>query len=161
PNEAGNFDTVLVRRAAEKLRDSSARWERYAKAQGSAEVVKPLLVLQAPNTPDADQLGLALDEILRVLPDLSGDSVRHVFGDRTTAGKVAKFLSGAIDELPGGQGKKVLLDGRELRPNEAVPAGVWEVWDRIPTMTLPRRGSRPVKRLVSLAQALSADAVRP
>lgn len=252
PNEAGNFDTVLVRRAAEKLRDSSARWEKYAKAQKSADVVKPLLVLQAPNTPDADQLGLALDEIIRALPDLSGDSVRHVLGehttqqfgswevewiepqrvestpkvrvlvakdaistgwdcpraevlvsfrpakdqthitqllgrmvrnplarrvpgderlnsvdcilpffDRTTAGKVAKFLSGAIDEMPGGQSKKVLLDGRELGPNAAVPAGVWEVWDRIPTMTLPRRGSRPVKRLVSLAQALSADAVRP
>lgn len=251
PNEVGNFDTVLVRRAAEKLRDSSRRWEQYAKAQKSVDVVAPLLVLQSPNTPDTDQIGLALDEILRVFPHLTGESVRHVFGDhtvqkfgtwdvewiepqrvettttvrvlvakdavstgwdcpraevlvsfrpakdqthitqllgrmvrnplarrvpgderlnsvdcilpffdRTTAGKVAKFLSGAIDELPGGGGKKVLLDGRELRPNQAVPASVWEAWDALPTETLPRRGSRPVKRLVSLAQALSADGIR-
>jgi type III restriction enzyme len=33
--EAGNFDTVLVRRAADKLRDASARWERYATTQSS------------------------------------------------------------------------------------------------------------------------------
>jgi len=252
PNEAGNFDTVLVRRAAEKLRDSTERWERYAKSEGLPEAVRPLLVLQAPNTPDTDQLGLALDEILRVIPELSGASVRHVFGDhtvqtfgtwevdwiepqrvetttsvrvlvakdavstgwdcpraevlvsfrpardqthitqllgrmvrnplarrvpgderlnsvdcilpffdRTTAGKVARFLSGSIDELPGGEGKKVLIDGRELRPNEAIPESVWEVWDALPTETLPRRGARPVKRVVSLAQALSADGVRP
>ncbi len=251
PNEAGNFDTVLVRRAAEKLRDSSIRWERYAKSEDAVEAVKPLLILQAPNTPDADQIGLALDQILRVMPALTGDSVRHVFGDhttqkfgswevdwiepqrvetttnvrvlvakdaistgwdcpraevlvsfrpakdqthitqllgrmvrnplarrvpgderlnsvdcilpffdRTTAGNVAKFLSGAIGELPGG-GKKVLLDGRELRKNPAVPDAVWAAWDALPTETMPQRGSRPVKRLVSLAQALSADGVRP
>lgn len=252
PAEAGNFDTVLVRRAARKLRESSERWERYAQAQGSAEPVKPLLVLQSPNTPDEEQIGLALDEVLREFPDLAGDSVRHVLGDhsvkkfgtwevdwiepqrveetttvrvlvakdaistgwdcpraevmvsfrpakdqthitqllgrmvrnplarrvpgderlnsvdcilpffdRTTAGKVAKFLSGAIDELPGGEGKKILLDGRELRPNKAISDAVWAAWDAMPTMTLPRRGSRPVKRLVSLAQALSQDSVRP
>jgi hypothetical protein len=252
PNEAGNFDMVLVRRAAEKLRDSSMRWERYAQSQALAHVVKPLLVLQAPNTPDTDQIGSALDEILRVMPDLTGESVRHVLGDhsvqkfgtwevewiepqrveertsvrvlvakdaistgwdcpraevmvsfrpakdqthitqllgrmvrnplarrvpgderlnsvdcilpffdRTTAGKVAKFLSGAIDEIPGDTGKKVLLDGRELRTNGGVPSAVWEAWDAIPTETLPRRGARPVKRLVALAQALSADGVRP
>ncbi|MEO6122317.1 MAG: hypothetical protein ABIR32_01310 [Ilumatobacteraceae bacterium] len=49
PAETGNFDTVLVRRAAEKLRDSSARWQRYATSQKSPDVVRPLLVLQAPN----------------------------------------------------------------------------------------------------------------
>jgi hypothetical protein len=252
PNEAGNFDVVLVRRAAEKLRDSSERWERYAKAQKSNEVVKPLLVLQAPNTPDPDQIARSLDEILRVFPELTGDSVRHVFGDhtvqkfgtwevdwiepqrvesatnvrvlvakdaistgwdcpraevmvsfrpakdqthitqllgrmvrnplarrvpgderlnsvdcilpffdRTTAGKVAKFLSGAIDELPEGSGKKVLLDGRELHPNAEIPPAVWDAWDLIPTETLPQRGARPAKRLVSLALALSSDGVRP
>ncbi|MBM9458771.1 DEAD/DEAH box helicase family protein [Nocardioides sp. zg-536] len=252
PDEAGNFDTVLVRRAAKLLADSSARWERYAKSEGSADVVKPLLVLQVPNTPDHDQIGLALDEILRAMPELSGDSVRHVFGDhtvqkfgswevdwiepqrvesktsvrvlvakdaistgwdcpraevmvsfrpakdqdhitqllgrmvrnplarpvpgderlnsvdcilpffdKTTAGNVAKFLSGSIGELPGGKGRKVLIDGRELRKNPRVPDFVWPAWDAMPTETMPQRGSRPVKRLVALAQALSADGVRP
>src|SRR5262249_25390927 len=83
PNEAGNFDTVLVRRAAEKLRDASERWERYAKAQELPEAVKPLLVLQSPSTPDHDQIGRALDEILRVFPELDGESVRHVFGEHS------------------------------------------------------------------------------
>jgi len=252
PAEAGNFDTVLVRRAAEKLRDSSARWQRYATSQKSPDVVRPLLVLQAPNTPDPDQIARALDEMLRVFPELTGDSVRHVFGDhttqkfgtwdvdwiepqrvetttnvrvlvakdaistgwdcpraevlvsfrpaqdkthitqllgrmvrnplarrvpgderlnsvdcilpffdRTTAGEVAKFLSGAIAELPGGGGKKVLLDGRELKPNPAISGEVWAAWDALPTETLPQRGARPVKRLVALAQALSADGIRP
>lgn len=252
PSEAGNFDAVLVRRAAEKLKDSSERWKKYATSQGMKEVVKPLLVLQAPNTPDTDQLGMALDEILKVIPELTGDSVRHVLGehstqkfgtwevewiepqrveqttsvrvlvakdaistgwdcpraevmvsfrpakqqdhivqllgrmvrnplarrvpgderlnsvdcilpffDRTTAGKVARFLSGDTDAMPGNAGRKVLIDGRELRINDALPPAVWEAWDAIPTMTLPRRGARPVKRLVSLAQALSADGVRP
>ena len=252
PDEAGNFDTVLVRRGAEKLRDSSERWERYATKQGLADVVRPLLVLQAPNTPDPDQIARALDQILQVFPELTGDSVRHVLGehsvqkfgtwevdwiepqrveattkvrvlvakdaistgwdcpraevlvsfrpakdqthitqllgrmvrnplarrvpgderlnsvdcilpffDKTTAGKVSRFLSGATSELPGGSGKKVLLDGRELQPNPAIPAAVWEAWDAIPTETLPQRGARPVKRLVSLALALSSDGVRP
>ena len=84
PNEAGNFDTVLVRRAAEKLRDSSAAVGAVREGAGQLpDVVKPLLVLQAPNTPDPDQIGRALDEILRVFPELTGDSVRHVFGDHT------------------------------------------------------------------------------
>ena len=63
--------------------------------------------------------------------------------------------------MPGGGEKKVLIDGRELLPNPAVPDAVWEVWDALPTETVPQRGARPVKRLVALAQALSADGVRP
>ncbi len=38
------------------------------------------------------------------------------FFDRTTAGNVVKFLTGQIDEMPGGGEKKVLIDGCELRP---------------------------------------------
>lgn len=84
PAEAGNFDSVLVRRAAKKLRASTDRWAEYAKTQGSADVVKPLLVLQAPNTPDPDQLGRALDEVFEEFKDLGEVNVRHVFGDHTT-----------------------------------------------------------------------------
>jgi len=251
PDEAGNFDTVLVNRAARKLKDSIERWDAYAKTEGLPNAVSPLLVLQSPATPDHEQIGRALDEIAQVLDDLPGDAVRHVFGehtdqtfgawdvrwiepqrvettthvrvlvakdavstgwdcpraevlvsfrpakdqthitqllgrmvrnplarripgderlnavdcilpffDRTTAGKVAKYLSGAIDELPGGGGKKVLLDGKELQPNAAIGDDVWAVWDGLPTQTLPRRGARPVKRLVALAQALAADGLR-
>ncbi len=84
PNEAGNFDSVLVRRAARKLRDSAKRWAEYSAAQQLVENVQPLLVLQAPNTPDPEQIGVALDTIFSEYPELSRASVRHVFGEHTT-----------------------------------------------------------------------------
>lgn len=251
PAEAGNFDTVLVRRAARKLRESSERWEQYANAQGAVDRVWPLLVLQAPNTPDPDQLGLALDEIFSEFPEFGESAVRHVFGDhstqkfgtwvvdwiepqrvqetskvrvlvakdaistgwdcpraevlvsfrpaqdhthitqllgrmvrsplarripgddklnavecilpffdRTTAGRVVKFLTGqASDVAP--PTKKAVIDQCILTPNSALPESVWAAWDALPTKTIPQRGAAPVKRLVSLALALSSDALRP
>jgi len=83
------------------------------------------------------------------------------FFDRTTAGNVVKFLTGQLEEMPAGPGKKVLLDGRPLGPNPEVPESVWECWDALPTLTVPQRGARPVKRLVALAERLSSDGVRP
>lgn len=82
------------------------------------------------------------------------------FFDRTTAGNVVKFLTGQLDEMPT-SGPKVLLDGRELTPNENVPQTVWDLWDVLPTMTVPARGARAVKRLVALAEALSSDGLLP
>lgn len=251
PDEAGNFDSVLVRRAARKLRDSTMRWAAYTNAQGLIETVHPLLVLQTPNTPDPDEVGIALDTIFDEYPELRAESVRHVLGDhstqkfgawevewiepqrvqdesqirvliakdaistgwdcpraevlvsfrpakdnthitqllgrmvrsplarrvpgderlnavdcilpffdRTTAVKVVRFLTGELDEVPGAA-KKTVLDGKELLPNPNVPDEVWQLWEALPTQTLPQRGARPVKRLVALAQAMSADAVRP
>ena len=252
PAEAGNFDTVLVRRAARKLRESSERWQQYIATQGSSEIVRPLLVLQAPNTPDADQLGRALDEIFAEFPELGADAVRHVFGDhstqtlgswqvdwiepqrvqesehvrvlvakdaistgwdcpraevmvsfrpardhthitqllgrmvrnplarrvpgdeklnsvdcilpffdRTTAGNVVRFLTGQTEGVPDPSGRKTIIDECLLAPNTAIPAEVWEAWDALPTLTVPQRGAAPVKRLVTLALALSADGLRP
>nr|WP_274607052.1 DEAD/DEAH box helicase family protein [Agrococcus sp. KRD186] len=251
PNEAGNFDTTLVKRAAERLLQSTTRWADYAQSQGFTERVVPLLVLQTPNTPDPDAIGRALDTIADVMPELHSGNIAHVFGDhsrqhfggwdvawlepqrvqetptvrvliakdaistgwdcpraevmvsfraakdnthitqllgrmvrsplarrvpgdealnsvecilpffdRTTAGKVVRYLTGNLAEMPGPT-KKVLVDGRELRPNADVPEAVWAAWDSLPTQTLPKRGARPVKRLVALAQALAMDGVRP
>lgn len=252
PNEAGNFDTTLVKLAAQKLASSTERWAAYSKDQGLTETVVPLLVLQTPNTPAPDEIGRALDTIAEVVPELYGGNVAHVFGDhkrqhfgqwdvgwiepqrvqetpdvrvlvakdaistgwdcpraevmvsfrpaqdkthitqllgrmvrsplarrvpgdealnavdcilpffdRTTAGQVVRYLTGQLEEMPGAAStKKVLLDGRELRPNPVVPETVWSAWDKLPTQTLPKRGARPVKRLVALAQALAMDGVR-
>ncbi|HEV2173548.1 MAG TPA: DEAD/DEAH box helicase family protein [Nitrospira sp.] len=251
PDEAGNFDSVLVRRAARKLKDSTERWRAYTDSQGLAESVQPLLVLQTPNTPNPDDVGIALDTVVSEYPELNPDQIRHVLGehstqtfgawridwiepqrvqeesrvrvliakdaistgwdcpraevlvsfrhakdnthitqllgrmvrsplarrvpgderlnavdcilpffDRTTAVKVVRFLTGELDEVPG-SAKKVVLDGKELAPNPNVPGGVWRLWEALPTQTLPQRGARPVTQLVSLAQALSADRVRP
>lgn len=253
PNEAGNFDTTLVKLAAQKLASSTERWATYSKDQGLTETVVPLLVLQTPNTPDSDEIGRALDTIAEVMPELYGGNVAHVFGehsrqhfgrwdvgwiepqrvqetpdvrvlvakdaistgwdcpraevmvsfrpakdtthitqllgrmvrsplarrvpgdealnavecilpffDRTTAGKVVRYLTGQLEEMPGTAAtKKILLEGRELRPNPEIGDAVWSAWQKLPTQTLPKRGARPVKRLVALAQALSMDGVHP
>jgi hypothetical protein len=252
PNEAGNFDTTLVKLGAQELVDSTKRWADYSRAQGLAEAVVPLLVLQTPNTPDPDDIGRALDAIAEVYPDLYGHNVAHVLGDhatqrfggwevdwiepqrvqdetkvrvliakdaistgwdcpraevmvsfrralehthitqllgrmvrnplarrvpgderlnavecilpffdRTTAVQVVHYLTGHLEEMPGKDTRKVLLDGRELRPNPHVPVSVWDAWDALPTQTIPKRGARPVKRLVSLAHELAADGIRP
>lgn len=251
PNEAGNFDSVLVRRAARKLMESTERWATYTQSQGLHETVKPLLVLQTPNTPDPDDVGLALDTIFAEYPALTADSIRHVLGDhstqkfgawavdwiepqrvqdddhvrvlvakdaistgwdcpraevlvsfrpardnthitqllgrmvrsplarrvpgderlnavdcilpffdRTTAVSVVRFLTGDLESMPG-LAKKAVIDGEELFQNPNVPPAVWALWEQLPTQTLPQRGAKPVKRLVALAQALSADGLRP
>lgn len=81
--------------------------------------------------------------------------------DRTTAGNVARFLTGMIEEMPGGPEIEILLDGRELGKNPNVRDSVWECFDDLPSLVVPQRGARPVKQLMSLAQALSADGLKP
>ena len=252
PGEVGDFGTTLVTEGARRLKESALRWRKYAVQQDSPEPVVPLLVFQIPNTPDADDIGTALDAIHAVVPDLTADSVRHVltggktetFGrwevdwiepqriqettdvrvlvakeaistgwdcpraevlvslrpardqthiaqllgrmvrsplarrvpgndrlnavdcilpyfDRTTAGNVVRYMTGQIDGLPPIGGGRVLIDGRELGPNPNIGDDVWAAFDALPTQAVPQRGSKPVKRLVALAQALSADGLRP
>ncbi|TPN63526.1 type III restriction endonuclease subunit R [Mesorhizobium sp. B1-1-1] len=84
PEKAGHFDTVLVRRATDKIKEISAAWAEYAKQQDDADVVKPLMVLQVPNTPDPNEIGRALDMIFQHWPELTSDSVAHVFGEHST-----------------------------------------------------------------------------
>lgn len=84
PEHAGPFDTVLVRRAAQKIMESSKAWAAYAQAQGDARVVKPLLVLQVPNTPDHDEIGRSLSTIFQTWPELTTDAVAHVLGDHAS-----------------------------------------------------------------------------
>jgi len=84
PDEVGDFDTVLVRRATDKLKESTVAWGEYARQQDEARVVVPLMVLQVPNTPDPNEIGRALDTIFERYPELPTASVAHVFGDHTT-----------------------------------------------------------------------------
>ncbi|WP_175771731.1 DEAD/DEAH box helicase [Burkholderia ambifaria] len=84
PEEAGEFDTVLVRRATDKLKSSTQAWGEYAKQQDESHTVIPLMVLQVPNTPDPDEIGRALDTIYAQYPELPPGSVAHVFGEHTT-----------------------------------------------------------------------------
>jgi hypothetical protein len=82
--DTGDFDTVLVRRAADKLRESSMEWAAYTSQQESNETVLPLMVLQSPNTPNPNDIGRALDTIFQQWPNLPETSVAHVFGEHKT-----------------------------------------------------------------------------
>jgi hypothetical protein len=84
PDEVGDFDTVLVRRAADRLRESTEEWAAYAAQQESGETVHPLLVLQVPNTPNPNDIGRTLDTIFQQWPGVPETSVAHVFGEHTT-----------------------------------------------------------------------------
>lgn len=84
PKEVGDFDTVLVRRATDKLKASAEAWAEYAQQQEEPQTVIPLMVLQVPNTPDPDDIGRALDTIHQQWPDLPSGCVAHVLGDHST-----------------------------------------------------------------------------
>lgn len=81
PDEDGQFDTVLVRRAADKLKESTAAWTAYAKQQDDAEAVVPLMVLQVPNSPNTNDIGRWLHTIFQQWPELPHDCVVNVFGE--------------------------------------------------------------------------------
>ncbi|MCW7492531.1 DEAD/DEAH box helicase family protein [Leptospira sp. 2 VSF19] len=85
PDEVvGDFDTVLMRRATDKLKEASDEWEKYAKQQESDEFVTPLMVLQVPNTPNSRDVAQALDVIFQRWSEVTENNVAHVFGDHTT-----------------------------------------------------------------------------
>lgn len=84
PKEVGQFDTVLVRRGTDKLKEISDAWKVYGQQQDDAETVLPLMVLQVPNAPDQDDIGKALGTIFAQWPDLPEDAVAHVFGEHST-----------------------------------------------------------------------------
>jgi len=65
PDAAGQFDTVLVRRATDKLKESTAAWAAYAKQQENGKTVLPLMILQVPNAPNHNDIGRALSTIFQ------------------------------------------------------------------------------------------------
>lgn len=83
PKETGQFDTVLVRRGIDKLKQISSAWEAYHQDQGDVDEVHPLIVLQVPNSPDHNEIGRALDTIYERWPELSEHAIAHVFGEHT------------------------------------------------------------------------------
>ena len=83
PDETGDFDTVLVRRATDKLRESTEGWASYAAAQQDGQLVLPLMVLQVPNTPSHQDIGRSLETIFQQWPELDENCVAHVFGEHT------------------------------------------------------------------------------
>ena len=69
PDEVGKFDTVLVKRATEKIKSITDAWDDYSNSQDGVERVVPLMVLQVPNKPNPDDIGTALDTIFQNWPE--------------------------------------------------------------------------------------------
>src|SRR3569833_698898 len=84
PDEAGQIDTVLVRSATDKLKESTAEWAAIAKQQENGKAVVPLMVLQVPNAPNHNDIGRALDTIFQQWGELPEGCVAHVFGEHST-----------------------------------------------------------------------------
>ena len=80
PEEAGQFDTVLLKRATRKVTEATQLWRAYAQREG-AEPVVPLLVVQMPNKPTDELLLSAFTTIRDTWQDLEPDAMAHVFGD--------------------------------------------------------------------------------
>lgn len=255
PTEQGVFDTVLLRRAVEKVRASTAAWLAYADEQEEADPVVPLLVVQVGDKPTTETLVRTLDTIYDAWPELGPDAVANVFGehqdllvgqqgvpyiepqrvqdathvrvllaksaistgwdcpraevlvsmrsakdrthitqllgrmirtplarripgnellnsvdcllpffDRKTATGVAEMLmKGATskdeedNDTGGGEGRRVLFDPVDLHPNPKVPQEVWDRFAALPSVTIPKKGVKPIRRLTALATALSKD----
>lgn len=82
PAEAGNFDTVLLKRGVLKIKSATEQWAAYLSAQGEpTDRVVPLLVVQLPNKPSDELLTSAIDTIFDAWPELPRDAIAHVFGE--------------------------------------------------------------------------------
>lgn len=87
--------------------------------------------------------------------------------DRKTATGVAQLLMrGATskdgedgDDAGGGRGRRVLFDPITLLPNEAIEPAVWDCFAALPSVIIPKKNVKPVRRLTALAAALSKDAL--
>ncbi|HDG1695488.1 MULTISPECIES: DEAD/DEAH box helicase [Enterobacteriaceae] len=248
PDETGDFDTVWVRRAADRLREATDAWEEYSRQQGTMREVVPLMVFQVPNTPDPNVVGRWLDTLFTRYPELPIDSVANVFGEHNTErfgqyivpyiapqrvqesswirvliakdaistgwdcpraevmvsfraasdrthitqllGRMVRtplarripgndrlnsvecllpkfnintvkdivntLLNGDETSPPGG---RILVNPVEMKPNPAVSAAVWEVFEALPSQTRPQKGARPARRLTALAQELVDDGI--
>lgn len=89
------------------------------------------------------------------------------FFNRATATAVADVMLGHTLDRPDAptpeDSPRLLIAPRDMVSNAKIGgdnytvSDVWEVFDELPTETIPRRGARPVRRLAGLAQALALD----
>lgn len=77
--------------------------------------------------------------------------------DKKSVETVATALMTGVEsgeELPG---RRILINPRGMKPNPSIPEDVWQKLLALPSQTLPKRQSRPVKRLTALAHELAVD----
>jgi len=71
--------------------------------------------------------------------------------------KGATSKDDADEGAGGGEGRRVLFDPVELHPIPEISEEVWERFAALPSVSIPRKDVKPVRRLTALATALSKD----
>lgn len=86
PTEDGEFGEVLLRRAAQKAQEATARWREHARRNPTAPEVKPLLVVQVQNRISEETLLRYFTVVRNGWDDgsLRDDEFAHAFGEHTT-----------------------------------------------------------------------------
>lgn len=79
PEEAGNFDTLLVSEGTAWLKRMIAAWDAYTTEQGIDPVV-PLMVIQLPDKASPEFIGQVMDAVRREL-DVPTAAFAHVLGE--------------------------------------------------------------------------------
>lgn len=84
-----------------------------------------------------------------LLPNFNQATVEAVVQSLTTGGDMGDPL----------HGRRVLINPKEMSPNQSLPAEVWDKLITLPSKTLPKKQARPIKRLTGLAHELAADGI--
>lgn len=94
----------------------------------------------------------------------SVDCLLPLFDRKTATGVAELLMKGATskdadegEDGGGGLGRRVLFDPIPLYPNPAVAKAVWDRFVDIPSVTIPKKNVKPIRRLTALATALSKD----
>lgn len=88
-----------------------------------------------------------LNSVDCLLPHFNKSSVEEV---------VNSLISGG-DSSEDPLGRRVLINPCEVKNNPNIPTEVWDKLQSLPSQTLPKKQSRPIKRLTALAHELAAD----
>ncbi|KXF90269.1 DEAD/DEAH box helicase [Phaeobacter inhibens] len=81
--------------------------------------------------------------------------------NQATVKAVVQALMTGDDPGETRDGRRVLINPKEMSPNPAVPKEVWDKLLSLPSKRLPKKQARPIKRLTGLAHELAADAILP
>lgn len=94
----------------------------------------------------------------------SVDCLLPLFDRKTATGVAELLMKGATskdadegEDGGGGLGRRVLFDPIPLHQNPAIAQAVWECFAAIPSVTIPKKNVKPIRRLTALATALSKD----
>jgi len=112
-------DTTLIRAAARKTLEFENDWSDYAQKQDEP-AVRPVLVLQVPNTPSDAEISDWLDAITDDWPGLVDNNIVNTFGEHT-----ALAIGGRRIRYLAPQDIQDDLDARVVLAKDAVSTG----WD--------------------------------